>query len=223
MRNGILVWFSIAISMIFVEVLHARQVEQEVSIGRTSGGALTAVAEGVSVFRIPVSVFPEIPGWASGEVGFHSADHDHAEEDFFALPGSVHIRFSLVSTTNGVRVLNDTGTDWMQPGEMFTLGTPFFDIHPVVNIPSAAPNTTYEVRVVFHDTTMLYADSEVVTLPFVPTRACGGDWNYSGGVDSQDFFEFLTAFFALEADVNGDGTTSSPDFFEFLADFFAGC
>ena len=54
---------------------------------------------------------------------------------------------------------------------------------------------------------------------------CAADFNQDDTVNSQDFFDFLTAFFALtpNADFNADGTVNSQDFFDFLTAFFAGC
>ena len=52
---------------------------------------------------------------------------------------------------------------------------------------------------------------------------CAADWDGSGDIDSNDFFAFLTGFFAGAADFNGSGTTDSQDLFDFLAGFFAGC
>ncbi len=55
--------------------------------------------------------------------------------------------------------------------------------------------------------------------------ACPGDFDYSGRVDSDDFFDFLYAFLyrPVGADFNRDGAINSQDFFDFLAAFFAGC
>jgi hypothetical protein len=58
--------------------------------------------------------------------------------------------------------------------------------------------------------------------------ACPCDFNTDLILNSQDFFDFLTAFFALmpSADYNGDMVINSQDFFDFLSCFFdppSGC
>jgi uncharacterized membrane protein len=54
---------------------------------------------------------------------------------------------------------------------------------------------------------------------------CAADFNGDGTLNSQDFFDYLSAFFAgvPSADFNHDGLTNSQDFFDFLGAFFAGC
>lgn len=52
---------------------------------------------------------------------------------------------------------------------------------------------------------------------------CPADWNHDGTVSSQDFFDFISAFFALDADFNHSGTTDSQDFFDFIGAFFTPC
>lgn len=44
-------------------------------------------------------------------------------------------------------------------------------------------------------------------------------------VNSQDFFDFLAAFFNADpaADFNNDGVSDSQDLFDFLGVFFVGC
>jgi len=65
-----------------------------------------------------------------------------------------------------------------------------------------------------------FSEAWVVSIP-----DCEGDFNADFVVNSQDFFDFLTAFFAGDptADFNADGAIDSRDFFDFLDRLFAGC
>jgi hypothetical protein len=54
---------------------------------------------------------------------------------------------------------------------------------------------------------------------------CPVDFNDDGAITSQDFFDFLKAFFgaAPSADFNNDSMINAQDFFDFLTAFFTGC
>jgi hypothetical protein len=55
----------------------------------------------------------------------------------------------------------------------------------------------------------------------VPPPVCPCDWNHDNNLNSQDFFDFIAAFFAGNADFNHNNETNSQDFFDFLGCFFA--
>jgi hypothetical protein len=69
------------------------------------------------------------------------------------------------------------------------------------------------------------ADDVPQELPFILRGAaiCAADFNADGAANSQDFFDFLSEFFATApgADFNHDSAVNSQDFFDFLTAFFA--
>ncbi|MBC7771163.1 MAG: hypothetical protein H7210_01580, partial [Pyrinomonadaceae bacterium] len=69
------------------------------------------------------------------------------------------------------------------------------------------------------------ANRPTLVVTFDPPTACPADFNDDGEVNSQDFFDFLAAFFMSDpaADFNTDSVINSQDFFDFVAAFFAGC
>lgn len=53
---------------------------------------------------------------------------------------------------------------------------------------------------------------------------CPSDWNFDRVVDSRDFFEYLTDFFAGDGEFNCDGNNNtSADFFAYVDAFLRGC
>ena len=77
-----------------------------------------------------------------------------------------------------------------------------------------APGASQTVRAAFS-----------VNMTALAPALCRADFNGDAAVNSQDFFDFLAAFFvtAPRADFNGDTAINSQVFFDFLTEFFAGC
>jgi hypothetical protein len=121
------------------------------------------------------------------------------------------VMINLVATLNG-EVVNSVAVPALQPFGLhhyeLSLAGPEFDALRL----SVGPSNT--------DVIFAVLDTVEITLVI---DECAADWNGSGTLDSQDFFDFLTAFFAGEADFNEDDGTNSQDFFDFLTAFFAGC
>ena len=185
---------------------------------------VTALAGGVWRYEYAIENFnsdraarlfsvPGSSGIAVTNVGFHDV-HYHSGDG----PGNVNI----------------DGTDWASSvGDAVEWSTATFAQNPSAN--ALRWGTLYNFR---FDTAVApemgtvtiglfkpgASEAVIVSDVLVPgVAACAADWNESGNVDSQDFFDFLSALFAGDADFNGDLVTNSQDFFDFVAAFFVGC
>jgi hypothetical protein len=95
-----------------------------------------------------------------------------------------------------------------------------------IEVPHVAPGDVVSVRLDALPGSLPEIDATDDVASFViGGPVCPSDFNADGAVNSQDFFDFLNAFFAFrpDADFNADGAVNSQDFFDFLTAFFAGC
>ena len=113
------------------------------------------------------------------------------------------------------------------------------DSDPNTGEPALPPGVTYrdvmssvdEVRITtfvpgyFYTFNFWEVGFDNILVETIGGTGCPADFNGDAEVNSQDFFDFVTAFFGEDpaADFNGDKTVNSQDFFDFLSAFFKGC
>ncbi len=112
---------------------------------------------------------------------------------------------------------------------VFDISTPtqpeeiaYFDTYPADN--EAAFNGAWSNYPYLPSGTILISDIER-GLFLVKLDTCAPDLTGDGGLNTDDFFEFLTLYQAddLAADFSPDGELNTSDFFAFLAAYQAGC
>jgi autotransporter-associated beta strand protein len=193
MKKALVVLF---IALTVLNVSHGRA-EDDVLVGHTAGGRIKARAEFPPPFLLPASIYQGISGFASGDLGFHSAydvTQDDPAGDFyhFSAPYNSNFEFILLANDPGMDVWNDHGSGFMSPGQTFFIGLAPFDTHPVWNIPDISETGTLSLTLKFHDTSGIFQDSDPLVLSFTPTSVNGqwatngsGTWsgtaNWSGG------------------------------------------
>ena len=147
--------------------------EEDVLFGSTASGQLKGLVEFTPPLELPVSVFPGIPGYATGAVGFHSNILDEPDNDFFQLSTAADFCFILLAKDAGMEVLNDHGSGYMTNGETFYIGPPPFDTHPVWDLVSGTPGKAYSLTLKIHDFNGVYPDSDAFVMSFTPTPLVG--------------------------------------------------
>jgi uncharacterized membrane protein len=173
-------------------------------VGTSGGHAVMWTASGVQDLGTLPNSFPNSSGAAvsaDGAVVVGSNVLDISDNSFVAV---------IWDAQHGMRDLNDVLREDFQ----LDLGGFFL---------SFATGVSADGRVICGTGINTDGDQEAWV---VNLRApCAADFDHSGAVNSQDFFDFLAAFFASDprADFNGNGSVDSQDFFDFLGAFFAGC
>ena len=138
------------------------------NVGHNAAGQLQVQVDFEQPLGLPVSVFPGSPGYATGEVGFHSTPSDDPANDFFQLSPAADLRFILVARDPEMEVWNDHGSAYMTVGESFFCGTAPFDTHPLWNLVSGRLGVSYSLTLKLHDVNGVYADSDPIVLTFTP-------------------------------------------------------
>ncbi len=162
----------------------------------------------------------------------HASHTGRAFYETRTSPNRLIVQWDLIGHYNGGQVPIDQSTFQAVLFENGNIEFRYAEISPVavcgvggagasVGIENAAGTVGLN-----YDNTLLGTGNTALAIQSVtPCPSCTADFNQDGVANSQDFFDFLSAFFGLlpSADVNRDGVVNSQDFFDFVAAFFAGC
>lgn len=192
-----------------------------VLIGQNGAGQLILHVESPQPLALPLSIFPNITGWAAVEPGIAAAEADDPGEGLFMLSTNSNIQFELVSFDPGIQIVTDHV--WVA-GETYLFGPPAFDYHLVFNIPSGDAGETYELQFKVRDLAGIYTESSILTLVFSAGGACHcyGDFDDDHERSGRDIQSFVHCMSHAEpghpleahcgcADLNGDGTLTGAD------------
>ena len=142
--------------------------EEVILVGRSAAGELVVDSDFDQPVELPISIFPGIFGYATGELAFHSTILDDPANDFFQLSATADFRFVLLAKDPGMEVWKDGGSGFMEIGDTFFVGPSPFDTHPVWNIVNGTPGDAYSLTLKLHDVNGVYPDSAPFELSFTP-------------------------------------------------------
>jgi len=162
--------------------------------------------------------------WDAGDVtvtGWYNIPADQPVTGDFAAIKLEFRRtdFSIFHGYEGPHITGTTNGEWMQ----YTFTVTQADLDVFMNFPPFPTSVSVLPFRFAGDGTPTSGTIFWDDLTLTQGTGCACDWNHSGSLNSQDFFDFLSDFFAGNADFNGSGETNSQDFFDFLTCFFAGC
>ncbi len=146
--------------------------ETVIVVGRNAAGEIVVDSDFAQPVELPVSIFPGISGYATGEIGVHSTIFDDPDNDFFQLSTAADFQFILLAKDPGMEVWNyhDSVFGYMATNDAYNIGPSPFDTHPIWNIVSGTPVTAYSLTLKLHDSNGIYPDSEPFVLSFTPVQ-----------------------------------------------------
>lgn len=137
-------------------------------VGRSAAGELKIDSDFDQPVELPVSIFPGIPGYATGELALHSTIFDDPTNDFYQLSTATDFRLILLAKDPGMEVWNGTG--YMGTNDALLVGPSPFDVHPIWNLVNGTPGTKYSLTLMLRDSNGVYPDSEPFGLSFTPVE-----------------------------------------------------
>jgi hypothetical protein len=163
--------YSILATAVALEASQALAHDEEVIVvGRSAAAELKVDSDFAQPVELPVSIFPGISGYATGELAFHSTVLDDPTNDFFQLSTATDFRFVLLAKDAGMEVWNDTGTGFMGTNDTYFMGPAPFDNHPVWNLVTGTPGHGYSLTLKLRDLNGVYPDSAPFVLSFTPVQ-----------------------------------------------------
>lgn len=185
---------------------------EEILIARLADGRLVGDVGAPQPVALDPSVFPGIPGFATGLLGFESATIDEPDEGFFMLDAGASIEAVVTGLDPGARIYD--GLRILSVGDRMAFGPPLFDYHPVFCVTTGSPGATFTLRFVLHDVNGIHADSAEFSVALTPAAVhpCAADLNGDGAVNSGDL-ALLLGSWAMPgfADFDASGAVGSAD------------
>jgi MYXO-CTERM domain-containing protein len=142
-------------------------------VGHNAAGQLKIDADLDHPVVMPVSPFPEVPGYFGSDPAFHSAIGDDVAGDLYELSLTSSLRWVLVGKDPGMEVFKDGGGGYMGVGETYFLGPPQFDVHPSWNLVNGVVGQEYGMTIKVVDTNGVYAESAPMEVSFTPAPEPG--------------------------------------------------
>jgi hypothetical protein len=154
-----------------ISSLAAAQSHPEFVVACDASNKLVVKFDAEKPYPLPASRLDGIEGYADAMPGFLSVFVVREGENILPLDLKSDLEFVLLGADDGLRVLNDHGTGPMQTGEVFRLGNPPFDTHPVWHIAADASKKSYEMKMQVRDRSGRYQPSDVFAAKFAPDDA----------------------------------------------------